>query len=100
MSRNDAVTWRTPWVTHLMHCGNQFSYRSWQKINLYKQERQADEFAAHLLIPEEELQKAKGMAVWEIAEQFGVGEDLVRQRVTDYATEDELARWRANEEAF
>ncbi len=82
---------------HLMHRGNQLSFRTWHKINRWKQEREAEEFAAHLLIPEDELEKARGMDVWALAESFGVPEDLVWQRVTAYATEAELARWRAGD---
>jgi len=83
---------------HLMHRGNQLSFRTWQKINRWKQEREAEEFAAHLLVPEEELEKARGMGLSGLAERFGVPQDLVYQRVTAYATEDELARWQVASE--
>jgi len=56
-------------------------------------EREADICAAHILIPEEELEKVGYMEVWEIAEHFDVPEELARQRVCEFATERELARW-------
>jgi hypothetical protein len=33
------------------------------------------------------------MLVWEIAEYFGVPEELARQRVTEFATDTEIVRW-------
>ncbi len=46
-----------------------------------RQEGEADEFAAHFLMPEEELQKLKGMKLSKIAEYFGVPEEMVRLRL-------------------
>ncbi|MEK7848159.1 MAG: ImmA/IrrE family metallo-endopeptidase [Chloroflexota bacterium] len=82
---------------HLMHAGNQLSFRHWQKVTQLKQERQAEQFAAHLLMPEEELSRVRRLPVWELAEYFGVPEDLVWHRLTRFATEDELARWQMDE---
>jgi Zn-dependent peptidase ImmA (M78 family) len=47
-----------------------------------RQESEADEFAVHLLIPEEELQKLKGKGTRELAEYFGVPEEMVKLRLT------------------
>ena len=84
---------------HLMHCGNQLSFHSWQKTTLLKQEREAEECAAHLLMPEEELEQVGQMPVWELVEYFGVPERLARQRLTEFATDKELSRWQLAREA-
>lgn len=81
---------------HLMHRGNQLAFRDWQEASRWKQERQADEFAAHLLMSGQELEKVKDLNVWEMAEHFGVPEEVVWQRLTVFATEEELIRWRAD----
>ena len=78
---------------HLLHSGNQLSFHGWQKISLRKQEREAEDCAAHILMPEEELAKLGNVAVWEIAEYFGVPEELARQRITKFATDTEMVRW-------
>lgn len=83
---------------HLMHRGNQLSFRDWQKGNLLKQEHDAEECAAHILMPEPELERIGNMPVWELAEYFGVPEELARQRVTEFATDKELARWQMTSE--
>ena len=80
---------------HLLHSGNQMSFHDWQKASLHKQEREAEECAAHILVPEEELAKLDNVPVWEIAEYFGVPEELARQRVTEFATDAEIARWQS-----
>lgn len=78
---------------HLLHCGNQLCFHQQWRGAVARQEREAEECAAHILIPEEELERVGDMALWELAEYFGVPEELVRQRVTEFATEKELARW-------
>ena len=84
---------------HLMHRGNQLSFHSWRKCSLFKQEREAEECAAHILMPEAELDRVGEVPTWEIAEHFGVPEELVKQRLTEFATSDEIAKWQsANEE--
>ena len=80
---------------HLLHSGNQLSFHDWQKATLHKQEREAEECAAHILMPEEELAKLDNVAIWEIAEYFGVPEELARQRVTEFATDTEIIRWQS-----
>jgi len=83
---------------HLMHRGNQLSFHGWQKMSRNKQEREADDCATHILMPETELDKMREMPAWELADYFGVPEDLVKQRMTDFATDEEIARWRSMSE--
>lgn len=78
---------------HLLHCGNQLWFRDWQETSVVKQEKEADEFAAHLLIPENELEKLGKPAAWEIAEYFGVPEEIAASRLRQFATERERERW-------
>lgn len=47
-----------------------------------RQEREADEFAAHFLMPDEELQRLKENKPEKMAEYFGVPEEKVRLRLT------------------
>jgi len=77
----------------LLHCGNQLSFRDWQKTIVCKQEREAEECAAHILMPETELARVIDMPVWEIAEHFGVPEELACQRISEFATEEEVYHW-------
>lgn len=89
-----------PLAHHLMHAGNQLS-SFYQQVGVCgKVERQADICAAHILIPEDELKKVEYMAVWEIAEHFAVPEELAQRRVTEFATEEEIARWAAVHDDF
>ena len=83
---------------HLLHCGNQLSFRGWQKTYCNRQEREADCWAAHMLMPEIELAKVARVPSWELAEQFGVPEELVRRRLSEFATEDEKVRWKFPED--
>jgi len=78
---------------HLMHTGNQLSFYHQQFGMCARTEREANLCAAHILIPEEELAKVWDLEVWEIAEHFDVPEELAQQRVNDFATEREIARW-------
>jgi len=50
-----------------------------------REEREADEFAAHFLMPEGELHKLKSMEIKELAEYFGVPEEMVRLRLTEFS---------------
>jgi len=77
----------------LLHCGNQLFFYIWDKTITWKQEREADDCAAHILMPEEVLRKLHKMSTWDLAEYFGVPELLVTLRLTEFATERELARW-------
>ena len=78
---------------HLLHRGNQLSFRTWEKICSNRQEKEADCCAAHILMPEGELIEAARLPCWEIADRFGVPEDLARQRMTLFATDEEKDRW-------
>lgn len=81
---------------HLMHCGNQLTFCSWQKSSLRQQENNADCCAAHILMPEEELIKVENLPLCEIIEYFGVPEDLCQKRMSDFATAAETERWQNN----
>jgi Zn-dependent peptidase ImmA (M78 family) len=82
-----------------LHCGNQLSFHDTSHHYRNQQEKEADECAAHILIPEEELAKLGHAAtVWEIAEEFEVPEELARQRLNDFSTETERRRWQSLEE--
>ena len=78
---------------HLLHCGNQLWFRDWQETSVVKQEREADEFAAHLLVPENELEKLGKSTAWEVAEYFGIPEEIAVSRLGQFATERERERW-------
>jgi len=78
---------------HLLHCGNQLFFYDWDKTITWKQEREADDCAAHILMPEEVFRKLRKMPVWDLAEYFGVPEPLVVLRLTEFATDRERP-WR------
>ncbi len=52
-----------------------------------RQESEADEFAAYFLMPEEQLQKLKGMKLSKIAEYFGLPKEMVRLRLALFSME-------------
>ena len=78
---------------HLMHCGNQLTFWPWQDSTRRRQENEADCCAAHILIPEDEIIKIESLPVWEIAEHFGVPDELGVKRMAVFATLAEIARW-------
>jgi len=78
---------------HLMHRGNQLSFHGWQRMSRNKQEREAEDCATHILMPETELDKVREMPAWELGDYFGVPEDLVKQRMMEFATREEIAKW-------
>ena len=47
----------------------------------HKQEKEADEFAAYLLVPEEELKKVRNTEIKDLAIYFGVTGDMIRLRL-------------------
>jgi hypothetical protein len=83
---------------HLLHCGNQLWFRDWQETSVLRQEREADEFAAHILMPETELERLGNPTTWDIAEYFGVPEELTTLRLEQFATEKERERWKLFDE--
>ena len=78
---------------NLLHCGNQLFFYEWNRTITWKQEREADDCAAHILMPEEVLKKHRRESTWDLAEYFGVPESLVVLRLTDFATDRERP-WR------
>ncbi len=82
---------------HLLHCGNQLAFHGLQDTCRLKQERDADEWAVHVLMPEAELARVAPAPLWELSECFGVPESVARLRLTEFATDRELACWRAGE---
>lgn len=80
---------------HLLHSGNQLHFQGWRKTTRRKQEREAEEFAAHFLVPGSVLAGMTGWEFREIVVHFGVPDDLLRQRLTVFATAAELEPWKA-----
>jgi Zn-dependent peptidase ImmA (M78 family) len=80
---------------HLLHCGNQLSFRGWQTQYRQRQEKEADCCAAHILMPEKELDKTAQLSLSEIAEHFGAPEDLVLKRMSDFALHEEILKWQS-----
>ena len=65
---------------YFMHEGNQIWFGGYDRIWNWKQERQAEEFAAFLRIPEGEELWLPGLSDSEVARIFKVSEDLVKVR--------------------
>jgi len=65
---------------HFLHEGNQVWLRGLDRVWDAKQERQADEFAAWLMIPEREDGFLSGMSAEAVARRYRVTEELVRAR--------------------
>ena len=78
---------------HLLHCGNQLAFSQHWKSEPARQEKEAEECAAHILMPGRELEKVITSSIWELADYFGVPAELAYQRVSIYATQEELERW-------
>jgi Zn-dependent peptidase ImmA (M78 family) len=78
---------------HLLHCGNQLAFSQHWKGEPARQEREAEECAAHILMPAQELEKVITSSVWELADYFDVPAELAYQRISMYATREELERW-------
>ena len=79
---------------NLLHCGNQLFFYDWDRTITWKQEREADDCAAHILMPEDVLRSLRKESTWDLAEYFGVPEPLVVLRLTEFATDREQP-WRA-----
>ena len=80
---------------HLLHCGNQLSFRGWHTQYRQRQEQEADCCAAHILMPEKELANMAQLSLPEIAEYFGAPDDLVIKRMSNYALQEEINRWQS-----
>jgi len=78
---------------HLLHCGNQLSFHYQKQGFPAKQEREAEDCAAHILMPGPELAKVINLSAWELADYFDVPEELAYQRINEFATEEEKERW-------
>ena len=78
---------------HLLHCGNQLSFHYQRQGMPAKQEQEAEACAAHILMPPEELAGVITMSIWDLADYFDVPEELASQRVNEFATPAETARW-------
>ena len=66
---------------HFLHVGNQVWMRNLDSIWHWKQERQAEEFAAWLLIPESEAPNLVGLTPPEVAQTYDVDLRLAELRV-------------------
>ncbi len=78
---------------HLIHCGNQLAFHQPWQTEPKRQEREAEECAAHILMPGQELIKVITLSVWELADYFEVPAELAYQRLNKYATKEEIDRW-------
>lgn len=73
---------------HLLHRGGQLWLQGWERLSLRKQERAADEFAAHFLVPEDELRRLAHLPVRQLAAYFGAPQQMVELRLTMLARPD------------
>ena len=78
---------------HLLHCGNQLSFHQIKQGISVKQEREAEECAAHILMPADELARVITSSVWELADHFDVPAELAYQRINEFATQEETEQW-------
>ncbi len=77
---------------HLLHCGNQLSFHQRRQGEPARQEREAEACAAHILMPGPELARVTTLSVWELADYFDVPEELASQRISEFATQEEMER--------
>ena len=66
---------------YFLHGGNRFYFAAEEPDTLDRQEQEAWEFAAYLLVREEELQKRLPWSVRQLARKFRVTEDFMRLRL-------------------
>ena len=78
---------------HLLHCGNQLSFHQRRQGMPVRQEREAEECAAHILMPGTELAGVITLSVWDLADYFDVPAQLAYQRMSEFATKEEIERW-------
>ncbi len=69
---------------HFLHVGNQVWMRGLGSMWSWKQERQAEEFAAWFLIPESEDAALKGLSTAEICEAFSVDARVAEVRAGEW----------------
>ena len=72
---------------HFLHVGNQIWMRRLDSMWSWKQERQAEEFAAWFLIPETEETKLEGLSTSEICDEFGVDTRIAEVRAGEWRRE-------------
>lgn len=63
---------------HFLHTGNHLYFERHDQFTTFKQEHEAQCFAAELLLPKAELKKVKHLTTGEIANYFSVPEDFTQ----------------------
>jgi len=66
---------------HFLHAGNHLYFETHDQFITFKQEHEAQCFAAELLIPRETLNEIKSLPIDELAEYFSVTEEFMRFRL-------------------
>ena len=66
---------------HFLHAGNHLYFEQHDQFITFKQEHEAQCFAAELLIPTLLLEPLKDLLIYELADYFSVDEDLVKFRL-------------------
>ena len=66
---------------HFLHTGNYLFFNNHRHFQNTKEELQAEEFAAHLLIPDQELNPMLDWHPADLAEYFQVSEELITLRL-------------------
>ncbi len=69
---------------HFLHVGNQFWMRGLGSMWSWKQERQAEEFAAWFLIPESDETGLEGLSSYEICDLFSVDARIAQVRAGEW----------------
>lgn len=80
--RDLSQTWRRWVIAHalghyFLHRGNQLRFRRGDDLMRRRQEAQAEQFAAWLLIPEREIARLRSLDLGEFAERFDVPPECV-----------------------
>ena len=66
---------------HFLHAGNHLYFEEHDQFITFKQEHEAQCFAAELLIPREALNDTKSLPIDELAEHFSVTEEFMKFRL-------------------
>ena len=69
---------------HFLHVGNQVWMRGLDSMWSWKQERQAEEFAAWFLIPEADESRLEGLSASEICDEFDVDARIAEVRAGEW----------------